>query len=276
MIDEEKIVEKWNLRDWWNRVDAVEDVIAEIAETKQSIGDINQLLLFNYGRVVLCLKEILTLLMHGYPDGALSIARTVYEIMILTKFIYQKYEENNNTDLIELYFGDHNVKAYKPLLKLHKWMYSSNPNMVGVKWMIDNLKKEINILRKKYGKIDSQYWWAQKEFDKRVSFKMIDAAVNDETFIRILYERACIGIHASSMGSAALLGRENQLGNIIYTTPTECGFEAPLLLGMVSHDMLVEILCKHWGLDVDALLSDMNDLYEEYTIKSLYNTEEDA
>lgn len=65
MIGEEKIIEKWNLRDWCNRVDAVEDVIAEIAETKQSSGDINQLLLFRYGRVVLCLKEMLTLLMHG-------------------------------------------------------------------------------------------------------------------------------------------------------------------------------------------------------------------
>lgn len=69
-----------------------------------------------------------------------------------------------------------------------------------------------------------------------------------------------------------MLGQENQLGNIIYTTPTECGFEVPLLLGMVSHDILVEILCKHWGLDVDALLSNMNDLYEEYTVKGLYNT----
>lgn len=29
---------------------------------------------------------------------------------------------------------------------------------------------------------------------------MIDDAVNDETFMCVLYERACIGIHASSMG----------------------------------------------------------------------------
>ena len=87
MIDEIKVVEKWNLREWWDRATCVEDVIAKITETKQSSRNIEQVLIFNYGRTVLCIKEILTLLMHGYPDGALSIARTVYEIMIITKFI---------------------------------------------------------------------------------------------------------------------------------------------------------------------------------------------
>lgn len=272
LIEKEKIVEKWSLNEWWNRINKVEDIIAEITETKQASRDINQVLIFNYGRAALSLKEMLTLLMHGCPDGALAIARTVYEIMILTKFIYHKYEEDNNTDLIERYFDDHNVKAYESLIKLHEWIYANDASLENVKNMLDNLKREKNTLRKRYGKINSQYWWAGKEFDKRVSFKIIDEAVNDEIFMRILYERACIGIHASAMGASALLGRKNELGNVIYTTSTEYGFEVPLLLGMVSHDMIVEILCKHWCLDIEDLLSDVNNLYEEYTVKCLYNT----
>ena len=269
MIDEIKVVEKWNLREWWDRATCVEDVIAKITETKQSSRNIEQVLIFNYGRTVLCIKEILTLLMHGYPDGALSIARTVYEIMIITKFIYDKYEEDNETDLIELYFADHNVKAYKPLLKLHEWLYSCNCNIEEMKERIEGLKKEIAEINDKYGKTHDQYWWAQKEFEKRVTFKKIDDITNSHLFLRVLYERACIGIHASSMGSIALLGRQNELGNVIYTTPTDEGFEVPLLLGMVSHDMLVEILCKHWNLDEEAILSNMDELYEKYTINCL-------
>lgn len=257
-------IEKWNINEWWERIENVEDVIADRAVQHQTSRDINELLFFNYGRVVLCLKEILTLLINGYPDGALAIARTVYEICTLTKFIYKKYEGDNNTDLIERYFADGNIKATKPLLKLNSGLSKIRPDIINLKDRVKELKKSLKNMRRRYGEIDTQYWWAREEFEECVTFKKIDDSVNDDFFMRVLYERACIGIHASSIGSYALLGRQNESGNIIYTTPTDDGFEVPLLLSMVCHDQIVHILCKHWGLNEEELLPDVSQQYEKY------------
>lgn len=262
-------IEKWNINEWWKRIENIEDVIAEIAEQHQTSRDINELLLFNYGRVVLCLKEILTLLINGYPDGALAIARTVYEICTITKYIYKKYEEDNNTELIERYFDDGNIKAIKPLLKLNRGLSKIRPDLIRLKDRVKELKRELNNMKIKYGEIETQYWWARKEFKRPVTFKKIDESVDYDFFMRVLYERACIGIHASSIGSFALLGRENELGNIIYTTPTDDGFEIPLLLGMVCHDQIVHILCRYWSLNEEELLPDVSQIYDEYISKIL-------
>ena len=276
MLEQEKI-EEWHLQEWWDRVDKVEDEVIKIVRTKRVEMNIDRMFITNYGKLVLSIREILTLLKNGYPDGALSIARTVYEIMILTKFIYQKYEEDNDTDLIERYFADHNVKVYKHYLNYYKRLYKNTLDGIKIENSVDDLKTKIGCkvdeyetklkeLREKYKKIDIQYWWASKEFKGRVNFQVIDNSTNDECVLRMLYERACVGIHASALGTYALLGRENEFGNIIYTTPTDSGFEAPLLLGMVSHDMFVEMLCKYFEAKSEIILSNSSDLdvYELY------------
>ena len=61
----------------------------------------------------------------------------ILSTMILTKFIYQKYKEDNNTDLIERYFDDHNVKAYGSLIKLHEWLYHNDSSLEEVKNMLN-------------------------------------------------------------------------------------------------------------------------------------------
>ena len=111
---------------------------------------------------------------------------------------YTKYEEDNNTELIERYFDDGNIKAIKPLLKLNRGLSKIRPDLIRLKDRVKELKRELNNMKIKYGEIETQYWWARKEFKRPVTFKKIDESVDYDFFMRVLYERACIGIHASS------------------------------------------------------------------------------
>lgn len=262
--------EQWKLDIWMERINKVEVCVASIAEQKKSAHDIDNILIRNYGRIALCLREVLVLLCHGYPDGALSIARTVYEINILTQFIYSKFIEGNSQELIERYFADHNVKAYRNLKRLHEDI-SQTPDVPKLwKEKAKDFDGKLKELKSQYGKINEEYWWANICFNgKRTTFSMIDEEVNEDYLLRMIYKRACIGIHASAMGAFALLGRENGDGNIIYTSQTDKGFESPLLLGMISHDCFVEILCDYWKIDKTQLICDMNTTYQEYIGKCL-------
>lgn len=264
---------KWRLDVWMKQISNVEDCISDIAGHKKVANDIDNILLRNYARIVICLKEILTLLDHGFPDGALSIARTVYEISILSAFLYKKYKEGDAQELIERYFVDQDVKAYKNLKLLHEGISKQPDASEHWKKKAQELEVKLQTIKKKYGSVDGEYWWASVSFDgKKPSFARIDQHINDDFMLRMLYKRACIAIHASAMGSFALLGRENENGNIIYTTQTDKGFEIPLLLGMISYERFVDILCDYWDLNKDCLMCNMEEMYQEY-VKCCFSPE---
>ena len=265
MIDYETNREKWKLDLWWERVDAVENSIIDIAEEKKTDESIDYVIIRNYGRLSLCLREMLTLLLNGYPDGALAIARSAYEIAIITDFLYSEVEKKGDKQLLKCYLADHNVKVYKSQKQLNEEMLKLPEPSSTLGKRIQQLKENLKEIEVQHGKISGMYWWARSTFDgKNPTFSMIDEKINDDLMLRILYKRACIAIHASSMGSMALLGRHNERGNIIYTTATDEGFEAPLLLGMVSHERVVDVICDYWKLEKKKIFKDADELYKLY------------
>lgn len=56
------MVQHWKLDDWMKRIEKVEDIFAPIIESKKTGYDIDNVLIYNYAKIVLCLREILTLL----------------------------------------------------------------------------------------------------------------------------------------------------------------------------------------------------------------------
>ena len=48
--------------------------------------DLTNVVLFSAGKSIVTLREILTLCYHGYPDGALSLSRNLYEQFIILYF----------------------------------------------------------------------------------------------------------------------------------------------------------------------------------------------
>lgn len=153
---------KWNFDLWLSRIVKVEDEIADIANRTKLENNMYMILLRNYGRLNLTLKEMFTLLDNGYPDGALSIARNAYELMIITEFIYSEYEKDPKTDLLERYFADQNVKAYYNRKMLYKNISKELHGDKNAKNIVKQLNKKLSVIQKKYKDIRNQYWWAQK------------------------------------------------------------------------------------------------------------------
>lgn len=256
---------RWSLDIWMNRIEIIEEQVIAATNGKKVSSDIENVFFRNYARLSLCLREMITLLDNGYPDGALTIARTAYEITVLTEFLYLEYSKGESQELIERYFEDHNVKAYRNLLALNKGIVALPQTPVGWKTAVDELENKLSIIKEKYKKIEKEYWWASIKFDGTPpSFNKIAQCVDKDIFVQALYKRACISVHASSMGSFALLGRNNADGNLIYTTQTDEGFEAPLLLGMTSHERVADVICDYWKLNKGELLNDMTTTYETY------------
>ena len=70
-------------------------------------------LLFNalqniQARALLISRECLTLIKNGYPDGAFSRWRTIYELSVIGKLLY----DENSQDLCERYLNYYHIQEY--------------------------------------------------------------------------------------------------------------------------------------------------------------------
>ena len=73
-------IEKWKLNDFMEIIDGFEDVLADTTHHKMYVGNNYQTLLLHLaGKSILTSREIITLCALGYPDGALSLGRNLYE-----------------------------------------------------------------------------------------------------------------------------------------------------------------------------------------------------
>lgn len=238
--------DKWNLIFYENIVSECEDIIAEEAVKWEVEDDINYYYLSTYAKAILTVRESLCLLVNGYPDGALSRAREVYEQMVIAFFI-----SNNDSDkLIERYFADYDLQVYKN----RKLQYSILMDEIkSQKEEYQKLKRKcnqkINNLKRKYGDsiYSNDYWWIS---DTKInSFNQLQNRVRVGRLL-ILYKRACISTHSSALSDIALLGRDNKKGSLLRTDQTWEGFEAPILLLFGSFDILTQIVFKHFNLNL--------------------------
>lgn len=236
--------DKWDLKYYTGIVDACEDVIAEEATRWKTADDINYYFLSTYAKAILTTREALCLLNNGYPDGALSRAREVYEQMVLAFYISDNYSD----ELIKRYFADYELKIYKN----RKLLYEKLRKIMDVgKEKYQDLENEcqqkINKLKHQYGKINGDYWWVINE--KISSFNDIQNCVGVGLLL-ILYKRACISTHSGALSDIALLGRDNKEGSLLRADKTKKGFEIPLLLLFESFNILTQIVFRHFNLSI--------------------------
>lgn len=236
--------DKWNLNFYQEFINACEDIIAEEAVKHKAVDDINYYYLSTYAKAILTVRESLCLLVNGYPDGALSRAREVYEQMVIAFYI----SNNNSHELIQRYFADYELQVYKNRKLLYSMLMDEIKSQ---KEKYQELKRKcnqkINNLKRKYGDsiYNNDYWWIS---DTQInSFSQLQNNVGVGLLL-ILYKRACISTHSSALGDTALLGRDNKDGNLLRTDQTWEGFEAPILLLFGSFDILTQIVFNHFSL----------------------------
>ena len=100
---------KWRLDDFMKIIDIFEEDFADKVHHKVSVGqNYKNILLHIVGKSMVTTKEILTLCAHGYPDGALSLGRNLYEQMIITSF-FEIHKKDND---FQKYVDDFNRKNF--------------------------------------------------------------------------------------------------------------------------------------------------------------------
>lgn len=88
---------QWRLDELDKIIDSMENEI-EAAITQQQIQtghDYTNIILRTAGKSIVSMKEIIHLSAFGYPDGALSLARNIYEHVIILAF-FENHKSDND------------------------------------------------------------------------------------------------------------------------------------------------------------------------------------
>lgn len=258
---------RWGIPEIIEIVDTVDTMMAENITGTITALDYRNLVYQTMGKAILTMREILVLLYNGYPDGALSRGRTIYEQAVILTFIEKNLDAHGN-ELLERYYDDYQVKRISNLLEVRRFFLQADN--LDLKKKLQNGLREMEqkqaALKDKYSekKSFSQYWWANVAIPSASFAKL--SKDSDFGFLQILYNRACISTHSSAMGDFALLGRDNPDGSKIFTSPTFDGFESPLFLALGSFGILLEATLRIIPFDGSSLLQQINKRLEILTL----------
>lgn len=97
---------QWRLDELEAIIDSMENEI-EAAITQQQIQtghDYTNIILRTAGKSIVSMREIIRLSAFGYPDGALSLARNIYEHVIILAFFENHKYDKNFSDYVDDYY----------------------------------------------------------------------------------------------------------------------------------------------------------------------------
>lgn len=108
-------IEKWKLNELLQVVDEFDSTICDkVNESNlKFFHDYKSLLFFMAGKSVVTTKEILCLVQCGYPEGALSLARNLYEQFVIAEFFHTHKADGNFQDYIDDFFADYEIQQNK-------------------------------------------------------------------------------------------------------------------------------------------------------------------
>ena len=254
--------EQWRLYDLDAVINAIEDDIASAINTKKitTNQDYMNIVLRTVGRSIVSMREILQLSAHGYPDGALAIARNIYENLIILAFFENQKNGGNYSDYIEDYHADFDVKRIKA------WIYESQYCKQDTT-ETQRLNDELNVLKKNaHHKGSGDYWWSGHGSFSQLADSVISSVDNEplRNFLHTLhlaYKRACVSIHSSCMGNTLRLGAEPDFAGID-TAPTPNGHALPLWFSTTSFIYIVGVTCSALEVDFEQYGVELNHLAE--------------
>lgn len=169
--------------------------------------DLREVLVALHAKACLTTNEIICLMENGFPNGAYSQWRSLYEVLIVSLFLRQHY----SPELVQSYV-DHGTyektKAFHEYELAFKKLGFDPPTEAEVK-MNEQVKSD---LKKKYDKLFFQpYGWAAEELKKlklAANFRSIEEAV-ELSHWRPFYKHSSQGVHAGAQGLSSQLGVED-------------------------------------------------------------------
>lgn len=250
-------IDRWKLDDFMKIIDDFEDGFADTVHRKVcACNNYQTILLHIVGKSLITAREILTLCAHGYPDGALSLGRNLYEQMMIASFFEIHKDNSDFQDYIDDFFLSSAVQRNKCLRDINQYIPEDNVDDLQAEW--GSLKKQTK------RKLSGDYWWTgYSSFSDVV--KHIMANQTDEPLHSFLgvhymrYKRACISLHAGCMGNSIRIGNDTG-SNIVDTAPAIYGQSTPLTYAVVSLIAIIGIVCANFQIDSSEYLKPLNEL----------------
>lgn len=262
---------KWKLNELSELVDSIENKVIEKTTEKPIpyIQDYNNIILDITGKSLQTIREVIMLCAGGYPDGALSLARNLYEQLIIVCFLQSIKDEANSQDYYEDYFLDFDCQRYKNLKLMKKYNEIDQSEEDEIKDLSQKLSDEAHKDVKK-----GVYWWTGKAtFQSIIDYLAEKVDPNMRPFFNKLhleYKRACLSIHSNSFGNVVRLGSKAEL-YVIDNSAKMCGQSMPLSLATTSFVQIVVSICEVLDIDYFGLykdrLSKLIAFFEEQGLK---------
>lgn len=254
-------IDKWRLEEIDQIVDEVEVKLeSKINSDKcRCANDFLNISLNAMGRAIVSMREILHLLSAGYPDGALCIARNIYENMIILSFLEKRSDDEVFQEIVEKYFDDMSVVQHKNMKSYYERLSLKGK----AKRHTDELKK----LKNKYNVQGFRdYWWSSKNSFNDIAndvFDVHDKNLNGlSSMLFLLYKKACITLHATCTGNIVTIGRHAEM-NLIETGRTGNDFHIPLCLSLMSFHIIMLITFKQLNLDCKEIEKKISEIANE-------------
>jgi hypothetical protein len=172
-------------------------------------------------------EETMTLLSHGYPEGAMARWRTLHEIVVVMSFL-----ADGDEDLAQRYLRHVAIQSRDGARK-----YRAACERLDVQPPSDDEQAEVDAeclaLEERYGKsYRRQYGWAAARLNKQQpTFADIERAVGID-HLRPYYWHASHRVHPNAHGILQRLGLVEE--HVLLAGPSDSGLEDPAQLTVIS------------------------------------------
>ena len=265
----ESASERWRFREAQDIVRECEKLAHDMGETR-SYDLFTKVLGESYSKAIITTKEILTLLYHGYPEGAMALSRILYESMVVMQFLYK---HKDNKELMERYVDDYAVKVSRDRVKYYNYLLEylqSEEERAEVQQLKVEARKEHNKLKEKYreylsynkqGNYLHDYWWIGDVIKSR-SFSAIQNEVTLEN-LKILYVISCYRAHSGIVGNSVRFGTIFD-ETVLSTRGSLDGFEIPLCFSFVCFGILSETMFNTIEIDCTSIIDKIEKIIAPY------------
>ena len=224
----------------------------------------------SYSKAIITTKEILTLLYHGYPEGAMALSRILYESMVIMRFLYV---HRDNEQLLERYIDDYYVKVSRDRIKYCNYLldYSqSDEEKEEAQRLKIEARKEYNNLKDKYsdflsynkqGNYLHDYWWIGDVMKSR-NFGAIQNEITLEN-LKILYVLSCYRAHSGVVGNSVRFGTILD-ETVLSTKGSLDGFQNPLCFSLVCFGILTETMFNAVSVDCTSIIEGIEKIIEPF------------
>lgn len=263
-------VNKWRLDELTKIIDSFENNLADYVNENhfKTANDYSNILLFTAGKSILTFREIITLCLNGYSDGALSLTRNLYEQFIILMYFEINENSSDFKSIVEKYFLDYDICRLKALKYEAEYCFGNEKMKDKIENQIKQIKQTVN------DKCSQDYWWAGKGGFRDVVDTVMNSLEKNKAGasktiakLHLLYKRACVSVHASSMGNSLRLGIDNSLP-IIDTSENLNGQSIPLYFATTTFRYICCEVCNKFKIAYneydDALITLEKYYYSKY------------